>query len=150
MIQFDTTYRSLPAHLFSDTLPTPVKDPQLLLLNRELLAELGLEDESDEGLLGYLSGNRIPEGATPIAQAYAGHQFGHLAVLGDGRAVLLGEIVTPDGTRVDLQLKGAGRTPYSRGGDGRGTLYSMLREYLISGAMDALGIATTKSLGGVG
>ncbi len=93
-----------------------------------------------------LAGNQIPEGASPLAQAYAGHQFGHFTMLGDGRAVLLGEQITPLGERVDIQLKGSGRTPYSRGGDGRAALGPMLREYIISEAMHALGIPTTRSL----
>ena len=92
------------------------------------------------------AGNGIPEGAFPLAQAYAGHQFGHFTMLGDGRAVLLGEQITPAGERVDIQLKGSGRTPYSRGGDGRAALGPMLREYIISEAMHALGIPTTRSL----
>lgn len=103
------------------------------------------ELQSDDGV-AMLAGNKIPEGAAPIAQAYAGHQFGHFTMLGDGRAVLLGEQITPQGERFDVQLKGAGRTPYSRGGDGRAALGPMLREYIISEAMHALGIPTTRSL----
>ena len=101
--------------------------------------------QSDEGIAVF-AGNEIPEGAFPLAQAYAGHQFGHFTMLGDGRAVLLGEQITPAGERVDIQLKGSGRTPYSRGGDGRAALGPMLREYIISEAMHALGIPTTRSL----
>ena len=101
--------------------------------------------QSDDGV-AVLAGNQIPEGALPLAQAYAGHQFGHFTMLGDGRALLLGEQITPLGERVDIQLKGSGRTPYSRGGDGRAALGPMLREYIISEAMHALGIPTTRSL----
>ena len=101
--------------------------------------------QSEEGVAVF-AGNMIPEGASPLAQAYAGHQFGHFNMLGDGRAVLLGEQISPQGVRVDIQLKGSGRTPYSRGGDGRAALGPMLREYIISEAMHALGIPTTRSL----
>ena len=101
--------------------------------------------QSNDGV-AVLAGNQIPEGALPLAQAYAGHQFGHFTMLGDGRALLLGEQITPQGERVDIQLKGSGRTPYSRGGDGRAALGPMLREYIISEAMHALGIPTTRSL----
>src|SRR5690606_38567293 len=101
--------------------------------------------QSEEGL-AVLAGNEPPEGSSPLAQAYAGHQFGNFTMLGDGRALLLGEQLTPNGERFDIQLKGAGRTPYSRGGDGRAALRPMLREYLISEAMDGLGIPTTRSL----
>src|SRR5699024_8501016 len=92
------------------------------------------------------AGNHVPEGARPLAQAYAGHQFGNFTMLGDGRAILLGEQITPSGVRFDIQLKGAGKTPYSRGGDGRATVGPMLREYIISEAMHALGIPTTRGL----
>ena len=101
--------------------------------------------QSEEGI-AVLAGNMIPKDATPLAQAYAGHQFGHFNMLGDGRAVLLGEQISPQGVRVDIQLKGSGRTPYSRGGDGRAALGPMLREYIISEAMHALGIPTSRSL----
>src|SRR6185295_5789211 len=101
--------------------------------------------ESPEGA-AIFSGNALPEGALPLAQAYAGHQFGHFTALGDGRAILLGEQITPDRGRVDVQLKGAGRTPYSRRGDGRAALGPMLREFVISEAMHALGIPTSRSL----
>lgn len=124
-----------------------VAGPSLVVLNEKLPTELGL----DAGLLRgegaeIFSGNRIPERADPIAQAYAGHQFGHFTNLGDGRAILLGEQLTPGGQRFDIQLKGSGRTPYSRRGDGRAALGPMLREYLVSEAMHALGIPTTRSL----
>ena len=113
-----------------------------------LATSLGLNVQalqSEDGV-AVLAGNKIPEGALPLAQAYAGHQFGHFTMLGDGRALLLGEQITPLGERVDIQLKGSGRTPYSRGGDGRAALGPMLREYIISEAMHALGIPTTRSL----
>jgi uncharacterized protein YdiU (UPF0061 family) len=126
----------------------PVSSPRLIILNYPLAKSLGLnpeELESDEGVAVF-AGNEIPEGAEPIAQAYAGSQYGHFTMLGDGRALLIGEQITPMGERVDIQLKGSGRTPYSRGGDGRAGLGPMLREYIISEAMYGLGIATTRSL----
>lgn len=145
---FDNSYARLPKLFFSPTNPTPVQAPKLIILNDQIVKSLGLnvkELQSDDGV-AMLAGNKIPEGAAPIAQAYAGHQFGHFTMLGDGRAVLLGEQITPQGERFDVQLKGAGRTPYSRGGDGRAALGPMLREYIISEAMHALGIPTTRSL----
>ncbi|MFC0298858.1 protein adenylyltransferase SelO [Geobacillus jurassicus] len=146
--KFDNSYARLPERFFSNVLPTPVRAPKLAVLNRKLAATLGLDEEalrSDEGV-AVMAGNEIPDGAEPIAQAYAGHQFGYFTMLGDGRAVLLGEHITPSGERVDIQLKGSGRTPYSRGGDGRAALGPMLREYIVSEAMHALGIPTTRSL----
>lgn len=146
---FDHSYSRLPNLLFRPTEPTKVKAPSMVILNKPLAQSLGLNTDllnSEEGA-ALLAGNIIPEGAFPIAQAYAGHQFGHFNMLGDGRAILLGEQITPEGDRVDIQLKGAGRTPYSRGGDGRAALGPMLREYIISEAMHGLGIATTRSLG---
>jgi len=146
---FDNSYYSkLPNSLFTPTNPTPVQSPKLLILNHPLAESLGLNIESlqnDDGV-AVLAGNEVPEGASPIAQAYAGHQFGNFTMLGDGRAVLLGEQITPQGERFDIQLKGAGRTRYSRGGDGRAALGPMLREYIISEAMHALRIPTTRSL----
>lgn len=145
---FDNSYTRLSDIFFSKVDPTPVRAPKLVILNERLATSLGLNVEalqSDEGV-AVLAGNRIPEGATPIAQAYAGHQFGYFTKLGDGRALLLGEQITPRGERVDIQLKGSGRTPYSRGGDGRAALGPMLREYIISEAMHSLGIPTTRSL----
>ena len=128
--------------------PTPVRSPKLIILNDPLATSLGLNVQALQSKDGVavLAGNQIPEGALPLAQAYAGHQFGHFTMLGDGRALLLGEQITPLGERVDIQLKGSGRTPYSRGGDGRAALGPMLREYIISEAMHALGIPTTRSL----
>ncbi|UQZ81225.1 hypothetical protein SK3146_00381 [Paenibacillus konkukensis] len=145
---FDNSYARLPQTFFTLLAPTPVRSPELLALNRALAAELGLDAEalrSEEGA-AVLAGNTIPEGAAPLAQAYAGHQFGYLTMLGDGRAILLGEQITPRGDRFDIQLKGPGRTPYSRSGDGRAAVGPMLREYIISEAMHALGIPTTRSL----
>jgi len=144
----DNSYARLPKIFFTSQSPTAVRAPKLTILNSPLAISLGLNVQalqSKEGV-AVLAGNRIPEGALPLAQAYAGHQFGHFASLGDGRALLLGEQITPLGERVDIQLKGSGRTPYSRQGDGRATLGPMLREYIISEAMHALGIATTRSL----
>jgi uncharacterized protein YdiU (UPF0061 family) len=140
--RFDTSYRALPPSLFTEQAPVPVRAPELLLWNDALGRRLGIDPLPAD----ILAGNRLPEGATPLAQAYAGHQFGHFAILGDGRAILLGEHIAPDGTRWDIQLKGAGRTPYSRMGDGRAAVGPMLREYIISEAMAALGIPTTRSL----
>lgn len=145
---FDNSYARLPQLFFTSLSPTPVRSPKLAILNHSLATSLGLdadELESDEGV-AVLAGNRIPEGASPLAQAYAGHQFGHFNRLGDGRALLLGEQITPLDERFDIHLKGSGRTPYSRRGDGRAALGPMLREYIISEAMHALGIATTRSL----
>ncbi|MDO5102512.1 MAG: protein adenylyltransferase SelO [Lautropia sp.] len=166
------TYRTLPPKLFSDGRVASFPNPQLLLFNQPLAGELGLLGDADadkrditptkaqaadsqdlthhpafaQEAAELFSGNRFPEGAQPLSQAYAGHQFGHFAMLGDGRATLIGEQITPAGHRVDIQLKGNGKTPYSRRGDGKAALGPMLREYLISEAMHALGIPTTRSL----
>ncbi len=129
-------------------IPTAVRSPKLIVYNALLGESMGLSTQamnSEEGTLVF-TGNVIPEGSQPIAQAYAGHQFGYFTMLGDGRALLLGEQITPQGHRFDIQLKGSGRTPYSRRGDGRAALGPMLREYIISEAMDALGIPTSRSL----
>ncbi|NBG88597.1 protein adenylyltransferase SelO [Isachenkonia alkalipeptolytica] len=141
-------YQQLPGKLFSKADPVPVKDPKVLVYNEALGRELGLRLEQEEGVPGGLifSGNALPQGSAPIAQAYAGHQFGHFTMLGDGRAHLLGEQLTPQGGRYDIQLKGSGPTPYSRRGDGRAALGPMLREYIISEAMHALGIPSTRAL----
>lgn len=144
----DNSYAGLPEVMFSRQEPEPVASPRLVVLNDSLAASLGLDAAAlrvKDGVEVF-AGNRIPEGAEPLAQAYAGHQFGYFTKLGDGRAVLLGEQLTPQGERVDIQLKGSGRTPYSRQGDGRAALGPMLREYIISEAMHALGIPTTRSL----
>lgn len=144
----DNSYARLPKPLFSSVKPTPVSSPKMIILNDSLATSLGFnvqELQSEDGVEVF-AGNRIPEGAVPIAEAYAGHQFGHFTMLGDGRALLLGEQITPLGERFDIQLKGSGRTPYSRGGDGRAPLGPMLREYIISEAMHAFEIPTTRSL----
>lgn len=137
----------LPASLYSVQAPQPVSHPQMVLYNEALANELGIAEQlkDAEKVLAYLSGNETVAGSQTISQAYAGHQFGHFTRLGDGRAVLLGEVETPHGL-YDLQLKGSGLTPYSRRGDGRATFYSILREYLISEAMHALHIPTSRSL----
>lgn len=145
---FENSYVRLPESFYTLQNPTPVAAPTLQIFNDHLAADLGLMAEklkSEEGAEVF-AGNRIPEGASPLAQAYAGHQFGSFTMLGDGRAVLLGEHITPKGSRYDIQLKGSGRTPYSRRGDGRAALGPMLREYIISEAMHALGIPTSRSL----
>ncbi|MBB3111583.1 uncharacterized protein YdiU (UPF0061 family) [Paenibacillus phyllosphaerae] len=146
--QFDNSYAKLPQMLYSSLSPTAVHAPQLVAFNAPLAVSLGLQPSVLDGEDGaaVFAGNVVPEGAEPLAQAYAGHQFGHFTMLGDGRAILLGEQITPEGKRYDIQLKGAGRTPFSRGGDGRAALGPMLREYIISEAMHALGIPTTRSL----
>lgn len=144
----DNSYARLPKSFFSSQNPTAVSSPKLIILNRPLAASLGLNADAlkSSESVEVFAGNRIPEGAFPVAQAYAAHQFGYFTMLGDGRALLLGEQITPLGERFDIQLKGSGRTPYSRRGDGRAALGPMLREYIISEAMDALGIPTTRSL----
>ncbi len=144
---FDNSYARLPAALFTRTAPVPVSAPRLVAFNDPLARELGLDATvlRDTGA-AIFAGNEMPPGAEPLAQAYAGHQFGHFTNLGDGRAILLGEQITPDGRRFDIQLKGSGRTPYSRNGDGRAALGPMLREYLVSEGMHALGIPTSRSL----
>ncbi len=146
--QLENSYAKLPAVFFSLQQPFPVKKPEIVCFNKRLANDLGLGflNHEKENSVGYFSGNKIPDGAEPLAQAYAGHQFGHFTMLGDGRAILLGEQIDPTGKRFDIQLKGSGQTPYSRRGDGRATLYSMLREYLISESMHHLGIPTTRSL----
>ena len=151
-IPFDNTYAQLPERFFAKQEPTRVPEPKLIRLNRELAAKLSIDTdwlESADGV-AMLAGNAIPEGAEPIAQAYAGHQFGGFAPqLGDGRAILLGEVIDTDGARYDLQLKGSGRTPFSRGGDGKSALGPVIREYIVSEAMAALGVPTTRALAAV-
>lgn len=146
------SYRQLPASCFEDCQPTAVRAPQYLAFNQALAAELGLPETlwgTDEGLALY-SGNQLPDWAAPLAQAYAGHQFAnYVPRLGDGRALLLAELRNNDGKLFDLQLKGAGRTPYSRGGDGRSPVGPVIREYLVSEAMYALGVPTTRALAAV-
>ncbi len=145
--RLDNTYARLPDLLFSRELPTPVAAPRLVVFNPWLAEMLGLDPRIEpSSLADVLAGNQLPDGADPIAQAYAGHQFGHFTNLGDGRAILLGEQLTQNGRRFDIQLKGSGRTRYSRSGDGRAALGPMLREYVISEAMHGLGIPSTRSL----
>jgi uncharacterized protein YdiU (UPF0061 family) len=142
--RWEHSYPQLPSLFFTRVSPTPVRSPAVVVLNEPLALSLGLNPDLLEA--GIFTGNIIPPGADPLAQAYAGHQFGHFTGLGDGRAILLGEHRAPDGKLWDIQLKGPGRTPYSRGGDGRAALGPMLREYIISEAMHALGLPTTRSL----
>jgi uncharacterized protein YdiU (UPF0061 family) len=149
---FSNSYAALPGRFFARLDPVPVAEPRLIKFNAALASELGLERASldDATLAAVFSGNAIPEGAEPIAIAYAGHQFGQFVPqLGDGRAILLGEVVDRSGIRRDIQFKGSGRTPYSRSGDGRAALGPVLREYLVSEAMHALGIPATRSLAAV-
>jgi len=146
--QIDNSYLELPSVLYTLKGAKPVKEPSIILLNEDLARDIGLNSEklgTPEGL-AILSGNSMIEGVSSFAQAYSGHQFGYFTQLGDGRALMIGEHLTPDGQRVDIQLKGSGPTPYSRRGDGRASLGPMLREYLISEAMAHLGVPTTRSL----
>jgi serine/tyrosine/threonine adenylyltransferase len=149
---FDNSYAALPENFFAKVAPTPVAAPRLVRLNRPLAETLGLDPdwlESPEGV-EVLAGVRVPEGAASIATAYAGHQFGQFVPqLGDGRAILLGEVIDRCGIRRDIQLKGSGRTPFSRMGDGRAAIGPVLREYIVSEAMAALGIPTTRALAAV-
>ena len=151
-IPFDNSFAGLPAQFFARQPPVPVSKPSLIAVNKELARELGIDAAWLAGPDGVrtLGGNLVPERAEPLAQVYAGHQFGGwVPQLGDGRAILLGEVVDASGQRRDIQLKGAGRTPYSRGGDGRAWLGPVLREYVVSEAMHALGIPTTRALAAV-
>ena len=145
---FDNTYSKLPKSFLENIKPVPVKDPKLIILNKNLAEQLNLDFSkfSDTDLAQMFSGNSLPEGSETIAQAYAGHQFGHFTMLGDGRAVMLGEHLDKENKRFDIQFKGSGRTSFSRSGDGRAVLGPMLREYIISEAMHALNIPTTRSL----
>ena len=145
---FDNTYTKLPEVMFTRATPAKVRGPRVSVLNLPLADELGLNLRSvpEQEVAALFSGQEIPAGAEPIAQAYAGHQYGGFTMLGDGRAILLGEHRAPDGRRFDIQFKGSGPTAYSRRGDGRATIGPMLREYIISEAMHALGIPTTRSL----
>ena len=145
---FRTTYTALPKQFFTKLSMHPVASPKLVIVNDTLADSMGLNfsnlTEEEKAIL--FSGNQLPEGSTPFAQAYAGHQFGYYTMLGDGRAHIWGEHLTPEGVRLDIQFKGSGRTPYSRGGDGKAALGPMLREYLISEGIHYLGIPTTRSL----
>ena len=147
-IPFDNSYARLPERFYAHVNPTPVAAPHLIRVNAGLAERLGIDANelaSPEGV-EVLAGNRVPEGADPVALAYAGHQFGGFSPqLGDGRALLLGEVVGRDGLRRDIQLKGSGPTPFSRRGDGRAALGPVLREYLVSEAMAALGVPTRPS-----
>ena len=151
-LPFDNSYARLPGHFFARVLPSPVGAPRLIRLNRPLAAQLNLDPdwlESPPGI-DMLAGRQLPPETDPIATAYAGHQFGQFVPqLGDGRAILLGEVIDRNGVRRDIQLKGAGRTPFSRGGDGRAALGPVLREYVVSEAMAAFGIPTTRALAAV-
>lgn len=151
-IRFENTYARLPEHFYARLNPTPVAQPRLIKLNIALARDLGLDADAlatPQGV-AMLAGNRIAEGSEPLAQAYAGHQFAHFVPqLGDGRANLLGEVVGRDAMRYDIQLKGSGPTPFSRAGDGRAALGPVLREYIVSEAMAALGVPTTRSLAAV-
>ena len=149
---FTLRYVRLPAHFYERFVPVPVASPQLVAFNRPLAEELGFDLDAYDAALAtqVFSGNRVPDGAEPLAMAYAGHQFGNFVPrLGDGRAVLLGEVTDRQGRLRDIQLKGGGRTPFSRGGDGRAPLGPVLREYLVSEAMHAMAIPTTRALAAV-
>jgi uncharacterized protein YdiU (UPF0061 family) len=149
---FENTYARLPERFYSRLNPTPVAAPRLVKVNTELALNLGLDPEAlaSTGGVEILAGNRVAEGSEPLAMAYAGHQFGHFVPrLGDGRANLLGEVIGRDRARYDLQLKGSGPTPFSRGGDGRAALGPVLREYIVSEAMAALGVPSTRALAAV-
>ena len=145
---FDNSYLQLPEIMATKYSPVPVKEPKVIIFNQTLAKTLGLDVSSlnDEEKATLFSGNAIPENTQTFAQSYAGHQFGHFTMLGDGRAIVLGEHISPEQKRFDIQFKGSGRTPFSRGGDGRAALGPMLREYIISEAMFYLGIPTTRSL----
>tara|TARA_B100001146_G_scaffold95864_1_gene84782 strand:+ start:319 stop:1794 length:1476 start_codon:yes stop_codon:yes gene_type:complete len=145
---FDNSYSKLPNTMLSKLLPVPVKAPKLAILNHSLSKKLGLNfsNTNDENLASMFAGNLLPEGSDTIAQAYAGHQFGHFTMLGDGRAIVIGEHISKNNKRFDIQFKGSGKTPFSRNGDGRAALGPMLREYIISEAMHGLNIPTTRSL----
>ena len=145
---FDNSYSKLSNNFKEEIKPTPVDNPELVILNKELANNLNLDfSKIDKKKLSEIfSGNSLPEGTKSIAQAYAGHQFGHFTMLGDGRAVLLGEHLVNKNKRFDIQFKGSGKTSFSRGGDGRAVLGPMLREYIISEAIHALNIPTTRSL----
>ena len=149
---FDNSYARLPEHFYARVEPASVPAPVLLAFNDDLAGTLGIGElaEDDDALAAVFGGTRVPAGAEPIALAYAGHQFGQFVPqLGDGRAVLLGEVVDTGNTRHDVQLKGSGRTPFSRGGDGRSSIGPVVREYLLSEAMHALGVPTTRALAAV-
>ncbi len=146
-VPFDNSFARLPGAFYTRLNPEPVRAPSLIAYNEELSSLLGISPASDAERAGVFSGVTLPEGAAPLAQLYSGHQFGsYNPQLGDGRAILLGEVLGQNGKRYDIQLKGSGRTPYSRSGDGRAWLGPVLREYVVSEAMHALGIPTTRAL----
>lgn len=152
MFKFDNTYAQLPEKFYARTVPAKASHPELIMFNAELAAEFGVKDHclADHELAQIFSGQRLLPGSDPIALAYAGHQFGHFVPqLGDGRALLLGEVLKPSGQRFDLQLKGSGQTPFSRGGDGKAPLGPVLREYLVSEGLYHLGLPTTRALAAV-
>ncbi|MCB1312887.1 MAG: YdiU family protein [Sedimentitalea sp.] len=150
IIPFDNSYARLPGSFYTVQPPEPVRAPRLIAFNDDLARLLGIAPGEAQEMAEIFAGNRVPEGASPLAQLYSGHQFGQYnPQLGDGRAILLGETVGTDGKRRDIQLKGSGRTPYSRMGDGRAWLGPVLREYVVSEAMHALGIPTTRALAAV-
>ncbi len=146
--QFDNSYLNLPETFYTKLDPSPTTAPKMIILNEDLAISMGLDfsNLNDDEQAKVFSGNQLPKGSEPFSQAYAGHQFGHFTILGDGRAHIWGEHITPAGKRFDFQFKGSGRTPYSRHADGRAALGPMLREYIISEAMYALGVPTTRSL----
>ncbi|WP_170368582.1 protein adenylyltransferase SelO [Ruegeria arenilitoris] len=149
-IPFDNSYARLPGAFYARQSPEPVRAPRLLAFNDDLARVLGISPGDAQDMAEVFAGNTLPDGAEPLAQLYSGHQFGNYnPQLGDGRAVLLGEVVGTDGIRRDIQLKGSGRTPFSRQGDGRAWLGPVLREYVVSEAMHALGIPTTRALAAV-
>lgn len=151
-LAFDNSYARLPGRFYHRQPPAKVAEPRLIALNDALARRLGLDPDAlrQPGWIAAFGGNAVPEGAAPLAQAYAGHQFGGwVPQLGDGRALLLGELVAPDGARFDLQLKGSGPTPFSRRGDGRAAIGPVIREYIVSEAMAALGVPTTRALAAV-
>ena len=145
---FNNTYINLPKAFYTELSPVPVRKPEMVTFNAPLASDMGLDFSgiSTDAKAALFGGNNMPKGAEPLAQAYAGHQFGHFTMLGDGRAIVWGEHITPSGQRLDIQFKGSGPTPYSRGADGRAVLGPMLREYITSEAMHALNIPTTRSL----
>ena len=148
MVHFDNTYSKLPDSFKEIIKPVPVKNPELIILNKNLAKELNLDFSNldNKKISELFSGNSLPKNSNSIAQAYAGHQFGHFTMLGDGRATLIGEHLSKKKLRYDIQFKGSGKTAFSRNGDGRAALGPMLREYIISEAMHNLGIPSTRSL----
>ena len=145
---FKNSYADLGRGYYQSIGPTPVRDPELIIYNHALAEELGLADTPLDSTTGaaVFAGNQVPDGAAPLAMAYSGHQFGHFTNLGDGRAILLGQIMSPNGRSFDIHLKGTGQTAFSRNGDGRAALGPVLREYLVSEAMARLGVPTTRAL----